>query len=183
MLRCAGVAVEVIVAEVDEARIKADARHNGACASDLSVTLAVLKAAHISAQRPEALVIGADQVLHCNDVWFDKPTNRDEIRTHIRRLRGQTHYLATAVACARAGTTIWHHTETAELTMRMVSDAFIEDYIAHEGNIPLASVGAYLLESRGIQLFNRIEGSYFTILGLPLLPLLGFLRQEGVLLS
>lgn len=179
MLLRAGVPVETVPAMVDEAGMKASAKTHGLKAGELALRLAEMKASRISARQPEALVIGADQVLDCADEWFDKPRDLTEAAAHIRRLRGRSHRLETGVVCMRGGVMIWHHTEAPSLSMRSVSDAFIADYLAREGEALLDSVGAYRLEGLGIQLFDRIEGDFFTILGLPLLPLLGYLRQTG----
>jgi septum formation protein len=181
MLARAGIEMSVVPAAVDEAAVKAAAKAAGLSASALALRLAGMKAMRIAMRRTGALVIGADQVLDQDGTWFDKPRDPGEAAAHIRRLRGGSHELATAICCARDGRLIWHHTETPRLVMRELSDAFITDYVAREGEALLACVGAYRLEGRGIQLFDRIEGDFFTILGLPLLPLLGFLRAEGAI--
>ncbi len=179
MLGRAGVPIEAVPAMIDEAGMKASAKADGLRAGELALMLAEMKASRISARRPEALIIGADQVLDCDGEWFAKPRDLTEAGAHIRRLRGRSHRLETGVVCMRGGTMIWHHAEAPRLSMRSVSDAFIADYLAREGDALLGSVGAYRLEGLGIQLFDRIEGDFFTILGLPLLPLLGYLRQAG----
>ncbi|MGC9268744.1 Maf family protein [Acidiphilium sp.] len=183
MLRRAGVAFDFITADFDEAAFKATAHADGLSVNDLALTLATMKARRVSTSRREALVIGADQVLHCDNIRFSKPSSRSQAKTHLQQLRGKTHHLATAVVCMQGDAILWHHVESPSLTMRSVSDSFLETYLDEEGDDILTSVGAYLLESRGVQLFERIDGSYFTILGLPLLALLGFLRQAGILPS
>src|SRR5690606_8580099 len=123
------------------------------------------------------------QVLALGDRIFDKPTSRDQAREHLVSLRGETHTLYTAVACARAGEVIWHHQCEAALTMRDFSNEFLGRYLAAAGDAVVASVGGYQLEGPGAHLFSRIDGDYFAILGLPLLPLLDFLRAERILVS
>ena len=132
---------------------------------------------------PDAFVIGADQVMECSGKLFAKPVGIDGAREQLQLLRGQPHSLYSAVAIALDGEIRWRHVEKAVLTMRGFSDTFLEDYIAGEGAALLACVGGYRIEGRGIQLFSHVEGDHFTIIGLPLLPLLGYLRETGWLLS
>lgn len=179
ILHHAGLPFEAMPAHIDESAIKLAGAAAGETPGAVAQTLARLKAQRISARFPAALVIGADQILSAGDVWFDKPESTAEAESHLRRLRGQTHTLHTAVCCLRDSQMIWHHLATPTLTMRALSDDFIADYLAAEGDDCLSSVGAYRLEGRGIQLFERIDGDFFAILGLPILPLLGFLRQHG----
>lgn len=134
----------------------------------------------VSRKVPGALVIGADQILDCAGVWFDKPPDLDHARAHLVALRGREHRLATAVCVVRDGQRLWHHREAPRLTMRAFSDAFLDAYIALEGRAMLVSVGGYRLEGPGVQLFSTIAGDHSAILGLPLLPLLEFLRGHGV---
>lgn len=181
MLARAGIAAAAMPAALDEHSVKAAARKHGLSAFELALRLAEMKAARVSMRRPDALVIGADQLLDCEGDWFDKPADLAAAALHIRRLRGRTHRLVTAVCCMRNGRTAWHHEEAPVLAMRDVSDEFIAGYVADEGPALLGSVGAYRLEGHGVQLFERIEGDFFTILGLPLLPLLGFLREHGLI--
>lgn len=180
LLEQAGVPVAVEPAHVDEAEVKAALRAEGADAGAVAEALAELKARRVSTRRPGALVIGADQVLECEGVWYDKPADLDEAAAHLRALAGRTHALETAVCVARDGARLWHHRAVARLTVRPLSEAFIRGYLAAAGADALGSVGAYRLEGLGAQLFARVEGDYFTILGLPLLPLLEFLRGHGV---
>jgi septum formation protein len=182
VLEAAGLRFEAIAAAVDEAAIKESARAEGYPAADAAMMLAEAKARRIAARRPEALVIGCDQMLVLEDRWFDKPESIEDARRHLEALRGKTHQLVTAVLCWRGGQRIWQHVATPRLTMRPVSDAFLEAYLALEGDQVTTTVGAYRLEGPGIHLFYKVEGEHAAILGLPLLPLLGFLRQHGVLL-
>ncbi len=128
-------------------------------------------------------MIGADQILVCEQTWFDKPADLATVRTQLRSLRGKTHVLATGVVCHRGGRRVWQHVTQPRLTMRAFSDEFLDAYLAADGESLLSSVGAYRLELLGVHLFDRVEGDHSDILGLPLLPLLGFLRQHGVLTS
>jgi septum formation protein len=130
-----------------------------------------------------AIVIGADQLLVCGEVWFDKPADLGQARTQLQALRGRTHELVTAVCAIQDGSRLWHAVSNPRLTMRHFADAFLDDYIPAEGADILGSVGAYRFERKGVQLFERIEGDYFAILGLPLLELLGFLRTKGMIQS
>jgi septum formation protein len=180
LLRSAGIKAEIAPAHVDEDEIKRAFRAEGRSAIDAAIALAEVKAMRIARNHPGALVIGADQILVCGAEWFDKPADLDHARAHLRTLRGKAHGLATAAVIVRDGERIWHHPETPKLTMRDFTDAFLDDYLAREGADVLSSVGVYKLEGRGVQLFSRIDGDFFTILGLPLLPLLGFLREHGV---
>jgi len=182
LLRAAGVDFAVEPAAIDEARLKREARQAGDSAIGCASTLAAAKACCISLRHPAALVIGADQVLSAGSDWFDKPGDPAEARTQLLALRGRTHMLATAACVACNGGVLWRATSTPELTMRRFSDAFLEEYIAAEGDALLGSVGAYRLEGRGVQLFSRIAGDHFAVLGLPLIELLGFLRKRGVML-
>lgn len=164
---------------MDEAEVKLAMRAQGAGPNDTALALAGLKAARI--RDPGALAIGADQLLVCEGEWFDKPPDLETARAQLVRLRGRVHTLITAVLCRREGEEVWRHVSRPILTMRSFSDAFLDAYLAAEGDAILGSVGAYRLEGLGIHLFERVEGEHAAILGLPLLPLLGFLRQHGVL--
>ncbi|MSO72118.1 MAG: septum formation protein Maf [Rhodospirillaceae bacterium] len=180
LLRAAGVAFDVIPPQTDEDSVKAVLKAKGASAADCAETLAELKAVQISKQYDHALVIGADQMLECEGAWFDKPADMDGARQHLLALRGKTHVLPTAVAVVLNGARLWHHVALPRLTMRGFSDAFIDSYLKTAGPKVLTSVGAYQLEGPGAQLFSRIEGDFFTILGLPLLELLAYLRAHEV---
>jgi septum formation protein len=166
-------------AGIDEGAIKA--AMPGIAAEDVALALADAKARAVSARRPGAMVIGADQILECEGRWFDKPASAEEAARHLRALRGRTHRLVSAVVAVRDGERRWRHAASARLTMRDFSDEFLRAYLARSGPEILESVGAYRLEGLGPQLFAAIEGDFFTILGLPLLPLLDFLRGERAL--
>lgn len=181
LLREAGLGFDSQAPGVDEDAVKASLKSEQAGAAQIAETLAELKALRVSARRPEALVIGADQVLDCNGVLFDKPPDLAHARAQLQALRGKTHILATAVCVAQNGARLWHHNAQARLVMRPFSDAFLDDYLKAAGADVLGSVGVYRLEGLGAQLFSRIDGDFFTILGLPLLPLLDFLRGRGAL--
>jgi len=181
LLDGAGVAFSVAPAEIDEASIKKVFRERAAGAEACALVLASAKAAAVSARHPEALVVGADQLLVIGDLWFDKPDTLGCVIEQLEALRGRTHTLVTAVCVTRNGERLWHTVTAPCLTMHDFSAGFLADYIATEGTAVLGSVGAYRFEGRGTQLFSRIEGDYFSILGLPLIELLGFLRRCGAL--
>lgn len=181
LLRGAGLDFTVETAPVDEAEIRLALHAEGVSAGETATALAEAKALRVSRKRPGALVIGCDQMLDCNGVWFEKPADRDHARAHLQALRGRDHTLSSGIVVARGGQRVWDHLSTARLTMRPLSEDFIEAYLDAAGEAALSSVGAYQLEGLGAQLFSRIEGDYFTILGLPLLPLLDFLRLQGIL--
>jgi len=180
LLRAAGIEFEIMPASIDEARIKRLARAIGDSAIVCAFALAVEKARAVYARYPDALVIGADQILVADEDWFDKPADLAEARAQLRALRGRTHILATAACVVSNGETLWQATSAPELTMRDFSDGFVDSYLAAEGEALLSSVGAYRIERRGVQLFSRIVGDHFAVLGLPLVELLEFLRQRGV---
>jgi len=182
LLNQAGIKFTRDPARIDETEIKAFNRRKGAEAGVCAMALAEAKALTITTRHPRALVIGADQILSCNGAWLDKPRDRADARGQLQMLRGQTHELATAVCIARDANVIWHEIQRPRLTMRNFSDAFLNAYIENLSRDDMAAVGAYRIEGRGIQLFERIEGDYFAILGLPLIPLMEFLRGEGELL-
>ena len=183
LLLAAGVPHRVVPANVDEAEVKLSLVQDGAPPFAVAETLAELKAQQISQRHCEALVIGADQVLECGGQLFDKPADLDHARAHLIALRGRRHSLMTSVSVVRDGTVIWHHNDQAHLDMRQLSDAFIEWYIDRMGDQICDSVGAYKLEGLGAQLFSNVDGDFFSILGLPLLPLLDILRNHAVVPS
>jgi septum formation protein len=183
MLGRAGLAVRRHPAAVDEAEIKASCRAAGMEAGEVAEALAELKAMRVSPRYPGALVIGADQMLDCEGRWFDKPEDPDAARAQLAALSGRTHRLVTCAVVVRDGQRLWHHLDAAELTMRTLSPGFVDRYLAEAGEAVLTTVGAYQLEGLGAQLFSRVRGDFFTILGLPLLPLLGFLRVHGAVPS
>jgi septum formation protein len=182
VLEGAGVPIEVAEAGVDEDAVKAAMLAEGATPRDIADALAELKAMKVARGRPE-YVIGADQTLEFEGGLYDKVGTIDAARTRLKLLRGKPHKLHSAVVVAKDGAPVWRELASATLTMRDFSDGFLEDYLATEGPASLGSVGCYRLEGPGAQLFSRIEGDYFAILGLPLLGLLAFLRQHGALPS
>jgi septum formation protein len=182
LLRAAGIAFSVVPAAVDETTIKESMRAAGSPAADVAQALADLKGLRQSGRTPEAYVIGADQMLVCDQTWFDKPDDLEAARRQLTALSGRPHQLLSAVAVAHGDVVVWRHLDRATLTVRTLSPAFIERYLELEGDRVLSSVGSYRLEGLGAQLFSRIQGDYFTILGLPLLPLLDFLRSQRLLL-
>jgi len=181
MLRAAGLPVEIQRPSVDEAEFKRSLRAEGASAAEVATFLAEMKANTVSRARPEALVIGADQMLDLEGSWFDKPEDRAGAAEHLRKLSGKRHTLISSVVVSAGGTRIWHHVATASLLVRPLSEDFIKAYLDTIGDRALDSVGAYQLESVGAQLFTSVEGDFFTVLGLPLLPLLDFMRTHGAL--
>jgi septum formation protein len=181
LLRRAGVEFTVETAAVDEAEIKASFRAERRPAIECVVALAEAKAARVSRRHNGALVIGADQMLVCDGVWYDKPADRAAAREQLLALRGKRHELVGAVCVLCDGERLWHVIERPALTMRRFSDGFLDDYLDAAGDAILTSVGAYQLEGLGVQLFEKIDGVFFAILGLPLLPLLAFLRGHGVI--
>jgi septum formation protein len=176
----AGVAFEAASSGVDEDAAKIDLLAQGATPRQVATALAERKALAVSAGRP-GIVVGADQTLEFEGRLYDKAETVEEARDRLKTLRGKPHQLHSAVVVARNGETVWRELESATLTMRDFSDEFLEDYLVTEGQAALGSVGCYRLEGPGVQLFAKIEGDYFTILGLPLLGLLDLLRKEGVL--
>jgi septum formation protein len=182
LLAGGGVPVTARPALVDEAAVKESLQAEGAAAGDAAVALAELKAQQIAREMPEAIVLGADQILSCEGRWYDKPRDRAGARAQLGALAGRRHELATAVVAFRNGARVWHHLAVPRLWLRSCSPAFLDAYLAAVGDAALASVGAYQIEGAGAQLLARIEGDHFAALGLPLLEVLEFLRQQGALL-
>jgi septum formation protein len=182
LLRAAGVPFEQRPVAVDESSLKEALRAEGISPGDAAVALAELKAQRVASQLPDAIVLGADQILICDDRWFDKPPDRAEARAQLSALAGRWHELATAVVAFRGGARVWHHLAVPRLWLRDCSPEFLEAYLDALGEAALSSVGGYQIESLGAQLLARIQGDHFAVLGLPLLPLLEFLREQGVLL-
>jgi septum formation protein len=182
LLAGAGVTFEADAASVDEDVLKAEARASGATPLEVAQRLAAAKSLDVSCRR-EGLVIGADQTLDLDGRLFDKPKSLEEARRHLLSFRGRAHALHSAVALSRAGQLIWTDVASVTMTVRRFSDEFLEAYLKAEGDQLLGCVGAYRLEGWGAQLFDRIEGDYFTVLGLPLLALLPVLRSQGVVLA
>lgn len=182
LLRAAGVAVEPVPALVDEAAVRESLQAEGVAVEDAAVALAELKAAFVARRAPPAaIVLGADQLLEVDDAWLEQPQSEDAARAQLISLRGRRHRLVSAVVAFREGSRVWHHVDTARLQVRDFTDAFLDRYLAAAGSAVLGCVGAYQLEGLGAQLMARVEGDHFTVQGLPLLPLLAFLRDQGVL--
>jgi septum formation protein len=179
VLESAGIPLEIVPADIDERAVEtaAGAREPG----EIAALLAREKARAVAAPRPRRLVLGADQTLALGERVFSKPADASAAREQLKAMRGRTHALHAAIAVVRDGAILFEHREAARLTMRNFSDEFLDAYAAAAGDGLTASVGSYQLERVGVQLFDQIEGDYFTILGLPLLPLLDFLRRERVL--
>ncbi len=185
MLEQAGLSIVVQKPHVDEDEIKNSFRAEGMTAAEVAEALAELKASRVASRvdGTNVLVVGADQMLECEGTWFDKPTSRADAAHTLRRLSGRSHTLISSVVVVHNGARIWHHSDRATMVMRKLSDEFIESYLDQAGETVLQSVGAYQLEGFGAQLFNQVRGDFFTVLGMPLLPLLDFLRLRGVLMS
>ncbi|MES2754385.1 MAG: nucleoside triphosphate pyrophosphatase [Pseudomonadota bacterium] len=182
MLAAAGVAFEAVPAHVDETAIKA--AMVGASPRDLADKLAELKAVKVSARHPGALVLGSDSLVALADGRIlDKPTDRADAAAHLRAMAGGTHQLWSAAVLARDAAPLWRHVEAAKLSVRPLADAFIAAYLDAEWPAIAGCVGCFRIEGPGVQLFDRVEGSHFTILGMPLLPVLGQLRVLGALPS
>ncbi|MGY9106343.1 MAG: Maf family protein [Alphaproteobacteria bacterium] len=181
VLAGAGLSFRSEPSHCDEDAIKDRMKTARAPTADVAESLAREKTAIISARYPKSYVIGADQMLECAGAWLDKPKDMEEARSHLQILRGQTHHLVSATVIMVDRQCVWRHADQAHLTMRSFSDEFIDTYLAFVGEEVCRSVGAYQLEGMGAQLFSKIEGDYFSILGLPLLPLLNFLREQGIL--
>jgi len=179
LLRAAGVEFSVHPADLDEAALMAGMA--GSQAASVVLALAGAKALAVSAARPGALVLGGDTVIALDGDLVSKCTDMAAARALLQRMSGKDHLLVSAAALARDGNVIWRHASPVRLTVRPLSPAFLDAYLAAEGPAILSSVGCYHYEGRGAQLFDRVEGDYFSVLGLPLLPLLAALRQEGVI--
>lgn len=181
MLDAAGVAYESIPADIDERAVEAGLA--GAAPSDVAEALAVAKAAAVAEGNPQALVLGSDSLVVCAGRRFNKPTSREEAGEHLRFFSGRVMELHSAAALVRDEGCLWSHAALARLHVRDLSDDFIEHYLTLEWPDIGHTVGAFRIEGPGVQLFETIEGDQFTVLGMPLLPLLGALREEGVLLA
>lgn len=179
LLEQAGLAVAADPADIDEAPIKKAAAAAGQSAGRAALDLALAKAFRVAARHPGALVLGADQILDCAGRWFDKPVGRQGAKAQLLALAGKPHHLATAAVLVRDETALWECVEMPRLVMRALDGPEVEAYLDRAGPDVTSSVGAYQLEGIGIQLFDAIEGDYFAILGLPLLPLLVKLRAFG----
>ena len=181
ILRNAGLDFDVVPADIDEESVKDRMRLEGCSALETAQALADLKARKVSKVHTRALVIGADQMLECNGSWFDKPRSVDGARSQLMKLRGQKHELLSGITVAQCGKVMFRHGVTSGLTMRSFSESFLDSYLQSESQNVCKSVGGYRIEGFGIQLFSSVTGSYFDILGLPLLPLLDFLRTTEII--
>ena len=183
LLRNAGLIVTAQPARIDETAIRLSLQADHANPRDIADTLAELKARKLALRNPTALVLGCDQVLALGDQIFAKPETAAQARHQLIQLRNQTHQLHAALVLYHQGQPIWRHIGTAKLTMRDFTDAYLDAYLSRWWPAVATSVGAYQLESEGIRLFSAVEGDYFTILGLPLLPLLAYLSLRGFIES
>lgn len=182
LLENAGLDFEPRSALINEAASKEGLKSDGLAAHAIAKALAEMKA--LSIQADKALVIGSDQTLEFGDHgMLDKPESREEAFAQLKMLSGKSHFLHSAVVVAEGGKVVWRQVDTARLTMRAFSDRFLNDYLDKEYDVVRHSVGAYHIEGRGIQMFEWMEGNYFTIVGMPLLPLLAYLRERGHLLT
>ena len=180
MLLNAGLDFEIEPSGVDEDEVKRSLLGERASAQGIATMLAEMKAVRVATRRPGAMVIGADSTLACEGELYDKPKTLAAARAQLTALGGRTHELVSSVVVAQNGARLWHETRTGRLTMRPLTDSFLDAYLSRAGEAVCASVGAYQLEGLGAHLFSRIEGDYFTVLGLPLLPLLVFLAEHGI---
>jgi septum formation protein len=182
ILHAAGIAFTQVPAEIDERALEREAMEagEGIAGPELARMLAIAKAEHVSKLYPDTHVIGADQVMSCGTAIFHKPPTVEKARDQLLQLRGKTHLLSAGICVARGGRAVWQHLDQAHMTMREFTNAFLEEYLRLEDMDVLQSVGCYRIEARGIQLFSAVKGDYFTIVGLPLLPLLGYLRDHGL---
>ena len=179
LLRAAGLDITAQPARIDEAALRASLEAEGAKPADIADLLAEMKARKLAQNYPDALVLGCDQILDFKGNSWGKPENRHDAITQLSQLRGQTHHLRSAIVAYHGGAPVWRHTASARLTMHSFSDDWLASYVDRNWETIRHSAGAYLLEAEGVRLFSAVEGDYFTILGLPLLPLLGYLRTRG----
>ena len=176
----AGLSFEIDPSGVDEEEVTRSLLARRSSPQEIAEALAEMKALRVSARRPDSFVVGGDSTLASNGRLFNKPPDMTAARKQLLALSGQTHELFSSVVVAKNGVRLWHWNERARLTMRPFNEAFLDTYLARAGEAVLTSVGAYQLEGLGAHLFSRVDGDYFTILGLPLLPLLSFLAGHGV---
>jgi len=181
LLRAAAVEVQSQAPRVDERSVRDALVLEGAHPRDLADTLAEMKSRKVAEKRPDDLVLGCDQVLALDRETFAKPETPDEARAQLRRLRGQSHKLYSAIVAYEAAQPVWRHVGEARLTMHQLSDGYIDDYVARNWDSIRHSVGGYKIEEEGVRLFSAVSGDHFTILGLPLLPLLAWLGTKGMI--
>jgi len=183
MLENAGLVFDTDAANVDEESVKEALKAEGAPVERAAEALAELKARRVSPRHPDAFVLGADSMLECEGRWFDKAQTMAEARAQLVALSGREHKLVTSAVLVRGDERIWHHTAVARLTVRALSESFLDDYLAAIGDQALSSVGCYQVEGRGLQLFSSIKGDFYAIVGLPMVALLEQLRALGELPS
>lgn len=181
LLKNAGIEFSTASADIDERAVEAPLYETGATPEEVAQVLAEAKALDVSEKNPGALVIGCDQTLSLGDEIFHKPADMEAARRQLLKFSGKTHQLNSAVVLVKDGKTLWRHVSIARMTMRDLDPGFVGRYLGRVGDVALSSVGAYQVEGPGIQLFDKIEGDYFTIIGLPLLPLLAELRKEKLI--
>jgi septum formation protein len=181
MMEAAGLSFTCDAAYVDEGAVKDALMAEGAPVTRATEALAELKARRVAARHPGALVLGADSMLECEGRWYDKAETIAQARDQLLALRGREHRLVTTAVLVRDGARLWHHTAVARLTMRPFSEAFLDGYLGAIGEAACSSVGCYQVEGRGLQLFSRIEGDFYAIVGLPMVALMEQLRVQGVL--
>jgi septum formation protein len=181
MLRAAGLAVDAAAPRVDEASIRDALVAEGAHPRDIADTLAEMKARKLAEKHPDKLILGCDQVLALDRQTFAKPETPDEARAQLRRLRGTSHKLLSAIVAYENAEPVWRHVAEARLTMHQISDSYLDDYVHRNWDSIRHSVGCYKIEEEGVRLFSAISGDHFTILGLPLLPLLAWLGTRGMI--
>lgn len=181
MLANAGLDFDIVRPEIDERVVEETVAGSGLAPTDIASLLAEAKAVDVSERHPGRIVIGCDQILSLDEEVLHKPEDMEAARRRLLALSGKTHELHSAIVAARDGVALWRHVSTARMTVRKLDPAFVGQHLARVGDKALSSVGAYQIEGEGVQLFDRIEGSHFTIVGLPLLPLLAFLREQGVI--
>ena len=181
LLRNAGVLFRTVASGIDEAAIKQKLKLDQKCPSEVVVALATAKAISVGTQYPGNTIIGSDQLLVCDGQWFDKPTCVQTARNHLERLSGRVHKLVNATVITRDNKPIWNYQNIINVEMRKLSIGLIDEYLAKEGGAVCESVGAYKLEGYGAQLLTQVDGDFFSILGLPILPLLRFLREQDIL--
>lgn len=181
MLRAAGLEVEAVSPRVDETTVRDALLAEGAHPRDIADALAEMKARKVAEKRPDDLVLGCDQVLELDRKILSKPETPDEARDHLRQLRGRSHKLLSAIVAYENAEPVWRHVAEARLTMHQISDSYLDDYVSRNWDSIRHSVGCYKIEEEGVRLFSAISGDHFTILGLPLLPLLAWLGTRGMI--